>query len=638
MSGADTAEVAGQPDLDGSVGEAPPSGRGRTTTLVTNPFVLGALLALLGMNLSTLQPVFGIDSSFRVGLTEAVLEGMPFGVDVVWPYGPLGFLGGPTAIGRGLLALAVVYQFVALTVLFATLVYRFGRNGFGAVWTVLVLAPFALAISITDNVVPEIVTITLVVVLVTLWQHSDGRLPQPSTWWVVGIAGCVAGAQVLVKFGPGGLACVVVVFFAVSSGQRARQVAIAIAAIAAGFIVPWLVTGQRLSALGSYLRTSYELSAGYQDAQAYGPSTTAVGVVGLVAMIAAAIGVLGGYRWVRRDRHAWWALLPLGATAWFVLKQGLVRWDDWHAVGAVIMLGLLVAVLPWSRRLLVLPIGVLLVGALVAFAADPGRVRTTWTDRIDATKVLASSSQQDAQLDQARAELRASYGVPDPVLEALVGRSVHAEEWDVNAVWGNDLSWRPLPIMQSYSTYTAELDRRNADRYASDTGPDAVLLNPATVDGRNGLWESPDARVALTCNFVPVASGNGWTALHRASNACGEPQELATETVASGATVDVPEPSRPDALVVARFDLPVDPLSRMLAAVARPLRYPYVFVDGTRYRFVTGTADGAHIVRSPGRVADRELPHGEIETSSLSFTNVGSGDVVVRFEEIPLTQ
>jgi hypothetical protein len=36
-------------------------------------------------------------------------------------------------------------------------------------------------------------------------------------------------------------------------------------------------------------------------------------------------------------------------------------------------------------------------------------------------------------------------------------------------------------------------------------------------------------------------------------------------------------------------------------------------------------------------VGDRELPHGQVESSSLSFTNVGSGDVVVRFEEIPLT-
>jgi hypothetical protein len=635
MSGVDTSERGGGPDLDTGDDRSPPRERRGVASVATNPVVLGAVLALLGVNLSTLQPVFGIDSSFRVGLTQAVLDRMQFGVDVVWPYGPLGFLGGPTAISRGLLAFAVVYQYVALTILFATLTFRLRRNGLGTTWTALVLASIALAIGITDNIVAELVTITIVVILVTLWQEN-GRLPRPSTWWVVAVAGCVAGAQVLVKFGPGALACAVVVFFAVSSGRRLRQVGIAIAAIVVGFLVPWFATGQSTSTLGPYFRTSYELSAGYQDAQAYGPSTAAVGVVGVVALVVTGIGVLGGYRWQRRDRHAWWALLPLAATAWFALKQGLVRWDDWHAVGAVIMLGVLVAVLPWPRRLMVLPVSVLLVGALVAFAADPGRLRSTWTDRMDAAAILLSASRHESQLDQARAELRASYAVPDAVLDALAGGSVHAEAWDVNAVWGNDLTWEPLPVMQSYATYTPELDGRNAARYASVEGPDGVLLNPATVDGRNGLWESPDARVALTCNFVPAASGDGWTALRRSSNACGPAREIATETVAPGATIDVPEPSQPDALVVARFDLPTDPLSRLLATVARPLRYPYVFVDDTRYRLVRGTAEGAHLLRSPGRVGERQLPHGPVDASSLSFTNVGSGDVVVRFEEIPL--
>lgn len=639
MSGADTAEAGDELDLgDPEDDRSSSGGRSGASRAAHHPVVLGAVLALVGMNLSTLHPAFGIDSSFRVGLTEAVLDRMSFGVDVVWPYGPLGFLGGPTAISRGLLLVAVVYQFVGLTALFSVLVHRLGRDGLGVLWSLVVLAPVALAISITDNIVPELVTIALVIVLVALWQHRSDRLPQLSSWWVIAVAGLVAGAQVLVKFGPGALACVVVVFFAASAPPRVRQIAVAVVAMVVGFIVPWLATGQPLSNLDEYVRTSWELSAGYQDAQAYGPSTKAVGVVGVVALAVAAVGVVGGVRWLRRERRAWWALVPLAATAWFALKQGLVRWDDWHAVGAVLMLALLVASIPWSRRLLILPIGVLLVGALVAFAADPGRLRTTWTDRLDAARVIVSSGQQRTELDQDRAALRSSYDVPDAVVAALADGTVHAEEWDVNAVWANGLEWAPLPVMQSYSTYTAALDRANADRYASVDGPDGVLLNPATVDGRNGLWESPDARVALTCNFVPVAEGNGWTALRRSTNVCGEPRELSTVTVAAGETVDVPAPSEPGALVVARFDLPGGLLRRALATVARPLDYPYVFVDDTRHRLVTGTAGSAHLLSSPGEVGDRELPHGEFEASTLRFTNVGSGDVVVRFEEIPLTQ
>ena len=75
-----------------------------------------------------------------------------------------------------------------------------------------------------------------------------------------------------------------------------------------------------------------------------------------------------------------------------------------------------------------------------------------------------------------------------------------------------------------------------------------------------------------------------------------------------------------------------------MTALARPLRYAHVTLDGTRYRLVLGTAENAHLVSSPGLVGDRELPHGRIETTTMSFDNVGSGDIVVRFEEIPLAE
>ena len=226
---------------------------GKLQAAAVSPLVGGVLLALVGMNLSTVRPTVGIDSSFRVGLTEAVLDRMQFGVDIVWPYGPLGFLGGPTSISRGLLAVAILYQFVALTVLFTTLVFHLGRLGLGRVWSVVVLAPLALAISVTDNIVPEVVSLTVVLVLVVLWQEARPGLPSPTEWWVLTIAGLVAGAQVLVKFGPGAMACAVVAVFAVSSDQRLRRLAIAVAAMTAGFLVCWLLTGQDIAALPDVL-------------------------------------------------------------------------------------------------------------------------------------------------------------------------------------------------------------------------------------------------------------------------------------------------------------------------------------------------------------------------------------------------
>ena len=124
--------------------------------------------------------------------------------------------------------------------------------------------------------------------------------------------------------------------------------------------------------------------------------------------------------------------------------------------------------------------------------------------------------------------------------------------------------------------------------------------------------------------------------MRRAANVCGPARPLETVRAPAGAAIEIPEPTSADAMVVARFELPDDSLGSLATTFARPFRYSHVIVDGNSYRLVTGTAPSAHIVRSPGHVGDRVLPHGRIDHDSLSFQDIGSGDVVVTFEEIPL--
>jgi hypothetical protein len=611
-------------------------GQNLLTTPGAQTLLLGLLLALVGMNLSTVVPEWGIDSSFRVLLTEATLDGRQFGVDLIWPYGSLGFLAGPTLISRGLLALAIVYQLLVLVVLFTALVVHLVDLGVARWRAVMALLPVALAISITDNIVPEVVAVAIIVALLVLRER--GHFEQwPRTWPALATAGVFAGSLILVKFGPGGLACAIVSLLALMSKHRLRAVPVALAAIGFGFLGTWLVTGQRLSGLLPYFLTELEVVGGYQQAQAYGPDGKKVAVIGALTLLVLAAGAVVAYQWMRVERKAWQVLFLLALAIWFVAKQSFIRWDPWHAVGGLLLISLLVATLRWQNRWHLVLLGVLLGGGLVSIAAEPSRLRSTLGYRLDAVLAVLSGDYQATHLANARSKLVADYAVPADVVAALAGGTVHAEPWDINALWANDLKRKVLATPQSYATYTAELDRINAAQYASDQGPDGVLFSPeSTVDTRYGPWESPDARVALTCHFAQVAASGTWQALRRAPNACGVARPLGTEGVAPGSSIRIPEASNPDSLVIARFELPGDPLGHLTAAIARPMRYAYVNIDGTRHRLVTGTAPGAHLLRSPGKIGTRELPHGALAHSTLSFENLGNGEVKVRFEEIPL--
>ena len=205
------------------------------------------------------------------------------------------------------------------------------------------------------------------------------------------------------------------------------------------------------------------------------------------------------------------------------------------------------------------------------------------------------------------------YGVPPNVLGALRGHPVHADPWDVSAVWTYGLSWRPAPIFQDYAAYTDELDDVNRDALRTER-PYVLHRRDTSVDDRFPAWDSPNYMVELSCGYSVAAGGNTWQALAPVRSRCRDPRPLGRITLPAGASVDVPTPSDPQSIVVARFELPDSLLDRAATLVLKPLRFPSAVLDGKPYRLVPGTADHLHLLAVPDRVGGarpgtRRSPH-----------------------------
>lgn len=595
-------------------------------------------LALCALNLRSLRPRYDIDSSFRIALSQAAGDGLRYGSDIAWPYGPLGYLAGPTLLSRPQLLLGIAYQMVIATVVFLVALHLLQQAGLRRAWAACVLVPFALALGVTENVVPEFVAISMTMVVVVVTRELTTRAAPPARFTALyGAVGALAGVQVLVKFSTGVALAAAVVAIAATVPGRVRNVSVAAGAFVLAWLLGWFATGQRLGDLGPWIVHSLDLARGYQDGQAFGPTTSTMKLAGGVLLVPLGILVVGAVRYARRER--WAGAVPIAVIAvvtWFALKQSTVRWDRWHILSGFLMIATLTLTFPWSRKLRALPVSALLVAALCTMAFERRLVEPGWTDRADAMLSVVSGSHRADELDAAAADARRAYDIPDDVIAALAGRRVHAEEWDIAAVWAYGLEWSPLPNIQSYSAYSTMMDELNRDRYRSPDGPDGVLITTDTVDGRNDVWESPEARLALTCNFASVASDGRWSALIRSTDICGAPQVIDVVRAAEGTPIAIPEPATASSLVVAHVSLPADPVNRLATTIARPIRTTKVWVDGRLHRFLSGTASGAHIVRSPGQFDGRQLPHGVVADEELVFVDTGGGEIVVTFEEIPL--
>ena len=76
--------------------------------------------------------------------------------------------------------------------------------------------------------------------------------------------------------------------------------------------------------------------------------------------------------------------------------------------------------------------------------------------------------------------------MPQPVLDALAGKTVAIEPWEITIAWAYELDWKPLPVFQNYQDYTQKLDRLNAATAEdAENGPQALLrqMPAGTVPG-----------------------------------------------------------------------------------------------------------------------------------------------------------
>ncbi|MDP9334159.1 MAG: hypothetical protein M3Q30_12755, partial [Actinomycetota bacterium] len=272
----------------------------------------------------------------------------------------------------------------------------------------------------------------------------------------------------------------------------------------------WLAAAQRVGDIPAWVRTSITISFAYNSAMAYGdgPALTRVWLVlvpGLLALTAFSVVL------VRRHRSATVpSLLLLAGGLWFFFKAGFERLDYYHYpityVAFVAVLGVVAFKSWWSRFLIpALAFGY----ALSAIWLTPAYVHPTIMDLVEqhrkaldelaaVTRDAVDQRWRNSRLEAAADEIREFHNVSPGVVAHLLDQTVHADPWDVSAVWAYGLRWRPVPMFQSYAAFSVSLDELNAHRLEDPDGPVGVLQRPQSLDGRFSPWESPAYMEALT--------------------------------------------------------------------------------------------------------------------------------------------
>lgn len=577
--------------------------------------VLGGLIALLTWPIATAVPRAGTDASWVAGLYMGLSDGLQFGTQFVFAYGPLGFLEQPALYDSGLWVVALIYRTLIYVALASALVWTTRRA-----LPLPLAAAAAYALLAIGYLEAAAVLLTFVVCVAAVSDHPPQRAPR-----LIAIGGgLLAAVELLGKLNFGITIAGLCLVALLGLPERRRNVPIFGTVFAISLLLLWSIAGQGIDHLPDFASNSLQVLSGYSQAMPANVSNVEWERPWAVASVLLLIGAatLAGRR---EPRPRCLALIVLTALFGFlVFKQSFVRQGLGNASDFFpLMLGAALA-LSWRLPVKVpqLPAYAPLVGllaplAVLTVAAFPG---VSFLDALKPSdhveylrqdvEALVSPGERHKLAREGAERLRSSYRLDAASRRWLSGREVAVEPLEIGAAWAYDLSWRPLPVIQGYQAYTPALDDLNVKALANSSRPTAILRqntaafgsSPATsIDNRNVSWDPPAAARAMLCNYRAVRTTQRWQVLYPTADRCGQARQIGHLEVETGQPVRVPPPPRGTVVFARIHGFGVSGLEQLRTFLYRA-RQRTATVNGTRtWRVVPATAaDGLILAAAPG--------------------------------------
>jgi len=448
------------------------------------------------------MPSSGIDSSWAAVLGHAFTHQWQFGKDLVFTFGPFGFvytkLFDPGTYGWMLAAWVCVALSLGAGM---ALLLRNAKPSEALFLVALLFVGFRASVGGGPMFFADPVFF-LLSLLLGLLVEDTARVAR-----IAALALCVLLAFAsLVKFTFWmlGIATIVVI----ESGRvlRGNRWPVHLVLYAASTLLFFLLAKQHLGGFPDYVLRSLAVASGYSEAmQVFALAPLAkLEVAAFVALGGAFVLIAAAATWrqAQASGEPWTEWLPLSVLLVFLFmafKAGFVRHDEhaliaWGALTAgLAMCGARVLPqLPTSRARLPL----IAICGLVALIAAARNVRSTeepisgffsWQyggslrARVEAIgSLLAGTHLQRlvGEHEAALAQIRRSHPLPD------MRGSVDVYPWDAAVVLAHGLDYRPRPVFQSFAVFNPRLLQINAEHLNSDRAASTLVFGLGTIDGR----------------------------------------------------------------------------------------------------------------------------------------------------------
>lgn len=623
---------------------------GKLKHVALSSLLLGTVIAVYTWPVGNIAPAPGLDPSWVAGLYMAADRGLDAGTQIIFTYGPLGFLGLPDLFEIWLGRLAFAWTALVQIALCVGLLWS-SRRAFGLIVGLLVTI-LAASLPATDAIL-FVATMIGAAALFGDWSH------RARVSLAVG-AGALTATQLLGSLRAGPTLAVMAVAVLVALPDRRRTLSLFFGSLVVFFFLFWFATGQGLGNLGDYLVNTASVVSGYSESMVFPqPGLWWQTPAMLVAMSAVAVLCMAAI-WGKDRLRQIGLLVMVAAVTFLAFKHAVVRESPGSItllLGALLTIGL--ALVPHVRR----PIAIvaIVVLASLAYAAKRDIIGPSFyfTQRAESFRqqlgavVIPGRAEKDQQLG--RETMQETYGLTAAELALLRSGTVHVAPWEAGVAWAYNLDWDPLPIFQQYTAYTQRLDKINAAKLESAAAPDMILWEntaivdpnainiPGAIDARWPAFESPAQMVQMFCRYRAARWDEKWAVLRDSPDRCGRERPLKTVGVDNSEAIKLPRTRPNEALLVRVEGLEVSGVERLRALLFRAANRHVLFPNAV-WNVVGATAPDGLLLRVPhwadypGKFAlDSKAATVGFERVGGFLTGVdGSTKLTLHFSALPL--
>ena len=549
---------------------------------------------------------FGQEESWRLFLNKAFSEGWSFGNQIIWTYGPLGFLESRFPYGVSL------WYYVGFDLLIAAVLLGLCWDMRGQQFRGVMLAAGLAGLLAAKKVVSDMPSCALFCACVLLILRN---LRHPGIFASVGI---IVSSVVLfflkLNFGFLGwvLSLMILLFKAIT---KARAAYLWLGIVASQMSLVCLLAGPLHVELVSYVTNGLAVIAQYSDAMSW-ESESWIGAPLAIGLLTAASFAGVGLAMVKHgfSKELFLYATIIGTVVFTLFKTAMARSDEDHHRYFVFGFPLLAAGLQlyapepmraWWRALFVISAAASLLYLLAETDGPPFSLRRPRLAKdfgwgyVKGMGEFRSKQSWASYVDAVRTE-HPERRLPDDVLAKIGSGTVDIFPFESALVIASGCNYRPRPMVQSYWGFgrfeDAELSFFHVER-----APQYILyaLGPqaASVDGRYHLLDEPALKRLIQADYRRVllftnilggtgresASGKpGPVLLLERSPARNERAEVPLETTTVLAGTSFPLPQYEGELY-ARIKIKKTIMGRILSTVLRGTKVQATFQleDGT---------------------------------------------------------